>query len=485
MSDPHHPRQHPRPKSLRRQLLLWLALPLIGMMAVNVWLTYTSAVETADLITDRTLLASARVIAEAVNNNDGVLVAPIPPSALEMLGGQMLAGDTNDRVIYRVMGPHQQLLAGYADSLPLPPDKVTSEAAPLYFTSRFRDQPVRAVAIMQTVLPVAPWSPSTTSLTVTLFVGQTLHGHQALVTSLWLAALRGQGLLVLLACGLAAFGLQRSLGPLLRLGETVRRRPTATLTPLPLDGVQRELHPLVASLNASFDRVARQIEAQRRFVANAAHQLRTPLALLKLQTDEGLRAVQEAPARAVLSHINGAVDKLTHLTAQLLALARAEQGSDSLRMEPLALETVLRETLEQAAALAVVRGIDLGLETGPDLPVVRGHRGLLHEMFLNLVDNALRHTPKGGVVTARLLRVDDGVGFTLDDTGPGIPELERGLVFERFYRHLDNLSDGSGLGLAVVKEIVTCHRASITLSTSRNHADFPGLRVEVHFPPAG
>jgi two-component system sensor histidine kinase TctE len=457
-------------ESLRRQLLGWLVLPLAAVVAFNVWTTYRNASVTADLITDRTLLASARAIAERIRQSDGVLEAPIPPSALEMF-----ASDIPDRVVYRVTSPAGVLIAGDPDVI-LPPQSPPG-LAPLYFDSSFRGQAVRAVVIAQ---PVIGGGSSAGNALVA--VGQTLQGHDRLVTSLWFKALRDQVLLVIAAGILALFGLQRGLAPLIALRRQVVNRDPAVLTPLDTASVQSELRPLVDALNEAFARIQRQIETQRRFVANAAHQLRTPLALLKTQATVGLREPSAAAKDEALGAIDATVNGMSRLSNQLLSLARAEQGSASLRKEAVDLVAIARAAVESLLDLAAQRRIDLGFEA-PEGPLpVHGHATLLRELVVNLVHNALRYSPEGALVTAALQGGDAAIVLRVEDNGPGIPAAERERVFERFYRAPATGPDGTGLGLAIAREIVAAHDGDITLT---ERVPPPGLAVIVRLPASG
>ncbi|GLS17132.1 sensor histidine kinase [Labrys miyagiensis] len=455
-------------RSLRRELLGWLVLPLTAVVSYNVWNSYSDARETADLLTDRTLISSARSIAENIHESDGVIQAPIPPSALEMF-----ATDDRDHVIYRVNGPRGELVAGYPDTLP-PPETPTNFRH-IYFKGSYRGEAVRAVALAQPVV-----SATGKSGEALVIVGQTLRSHDRLVNNLWLRALRDEMLLVAVAGILALLGLRRGLTPLLRLRDEVRQRGPDTLEPLDTTDVQTELRPLVTALNEALAQVQRQVAAQRRFVANAAHQLRTPLALLKAQVGVGLRAPDAPAARESLTAAGATVEGMTRLSNQLLSLARAEQGSALLHREKVDFNALCRDAVEDLAIMAVERGIDLGFDGAPAPLQVNGHPTLLREMATNLVENALRYTPKGGTVTARV-RAAGGSTVTLrvEDDGPGIPADEREKVFERFYRRLGTGIEGTGLGLAVVKEIVSSHEGEIELA---DNAPPPGLLVKVTLP---
>jgi two-component system sensor histidine kinase TctE len=285
--------------------------------------------------------------------------------------------------------------------------------------------------------------------------------------------------LVVAAALLALFGLNRGLAPLLRLRNTVLERHPSELEPFDVGAVQVELQPLTAALNDAFERVRNLIATQRRFIANAAHQLRTPLALLKTQASVGLREKDLHSKNEALAGIDKAVDALTHLANQLLALARAEQGSRSILKSAVDFRAVVRGALEQLAQLALGRSIDLGLDCDDSVPPVWGHATLLYELVVNLVDNALRYTPRGGSVNVSLYCHRQEIVLRVEDSGPGIPLFERQRVFERFYRLLGTDVEGTGLGLAIVREIVAAHDGSIIIS---DRGQGPGLMVEARLP---
>lgn len=475
-------------RSLRLELLVWLTLPLAAVVAVNVWTTYRAALNMADLITDRMLLASATAIAEQTQVNNNVVEALIPPVALEMF-------DTGygDRVYYRVEAAGDgseagRLLAGYAD-LPAPPAEAASGERSgadfaairgIPYRGHYRGQELHLVAIDHAVIG------SPTVGAVRVMVGVTLLAHGETVQRLWLNALGQQVLLLAAAGALAIIGLARGLGPLMRLRDEVRNREPDQLEPFVADSVQNELRPLVAALNHHMERVKKQMAAQRRFIANAAHQLRTPLTVLNMQATYALRETDAQERATALSAIQGGTRRLAHLAGQLLTLSRASPGSRRPRHDPVDLGAVSRQVLESLSALAVERQIDLGLEEVV-APVVTGDETMLREMLVNLVDNALRYTPAGGSVTVALDQDGGTAILRVQDTGPGIPAAEREQVFERFYRRQENASpehptEGSGLGLAIVKEVVDAAGGSIALS---DPPEGSGLVVEVRLAVRG
>jgi len=241
--------------------------------------------------------------------------------------------------------------------------------------------------------------------------------------------------------------------------------------------VQTELRPLVGALNDHMERVQNQMAAQRRFVANAAHQLRTPLALLSTQASVAAREDDATRRDEALLALRDSTRQVTRLASQLLTLSRAEPGSRRPRHDRLDLSDAARKILADHAEEALGRDIDLGLEVDGPVSVV-GDATMLREMVVNLVDNALRYTPSGGTVTVTVSRRDAHAELLVRDSGPGIAEQERSQVFERFYRVMGTKAEGSGLGLAIVKEVVEGAGGSVSLGQSRDG----GLLVRVRLP---
>jgi two-component system sensor histidine kinase TctE len=459
-------------RSLRLQLLAWLLIPLAGIVIVNTWITYRNARTTAGIVTDRTLLASARSMAEQIQLSDGVMEAIVPPSALEMF-----ASEAGDRVYYRIDdtegGPAGRLIAGS-------PDLPQSPAPPGNFSPRYYDAPFRGVALRLVAIrqPVSGQPPRG----AVIVVGETTAARSQMVADLWIQGFLQQGLLVLVAGILAWFGLQRGLRPLLRLrDEVVDRRPD-DLRPFAGKGLQHELQPLVTALNQYMDRVKRWSAVQRRFIANAAHQLRTPLTLLSTQATYALRTASTAEKDEALQAIQANMQQMSHLAHQLLTLSQAEPGGRPPPTEPVDLVAAARKALESLVGQALERDMDLGFDARVGRAMVVGDPTMLQELVANLVDNALRYTPAGGIVTLGIDREGRDWCLSVQDSGPGIAVAEREHVFERFYRILGSSAEGSGLGLAIAKEIVEGARGRISL------ADAPGpgggLLVVVRLPAA-
>jgi two-component system, OmpR family, sensor histidine kinase TctE len=452
--------------SLQRTLLAFILLPLGLLLIANSLLTLNQSRTTAGLVTDHNLLASARVMAQGIHVVDGVTEAVISPSAIEML-----ASSEHDMVYYQLRAPNGAILAGQPD---LTSDKTqisSDEAA--YSDSIFRGQKIRIVQVRQQVVGQA--APGFATVTV----GQTLAARDKLIRNLWVTSLMQQGLLVIVAAFLAWIGLKRSLAPLNRLRTAMGERRTGALTPLEAPQAPVEVQPLVTSLNDYIARLSLLMETQRRFVANAAHQLRTPLTLLKTQATFGLREETTTGKDEALNGVTASLDHLTRLTNQLLVLARAEPGTNHGARVDIDLVPIVQKLMENFAPFALDRNIDLGIELGNAKVVVHGNPTLLRELMSNLIDNALRYSLTDGVVTVKLAALDMKVVFTVEDSGPGIPPGERDRVFERFYRVHGASSEGSGLGLAIVAEIVVSHEGGVAL---REPESGKGLIVEVTLP---
>ncbi|MGE5864730.1 MAG: ATP-binding protein [Rhizobacter sp.] len=293
------------------------------------------------------------------------------------------------------------------------------------------------------------------------------------------AALRSVLPLLFLAPVLALFGwwvVARSLAPLERVAAGVRQRDEHVLDPLPTSGLPDEVEPLVGALNALLVRLGESFDTQRAFVADAAHELRSPLTALTLQLRLLRRAPDEASREAALTALGAGIERSTRLVEQLLTLARSEPSAAAPPPAALDLAEVVRQALVDAVPYAVSRGSELELHADEPVPLT-GDRTALGVLARNLADNALRYSPPGAHVVVRVGRADGVPFLQVDDNGPGIPPDERSRVFDRFYRRESSDEGGSGLGLAIVDSIARRHHARVTLSDS----PLGGLRAMVRF----
>lgn len=460
-----------RAGSLRAGLLLRLATLLALLLLFSGWSAYWNGRAAADTAYDRTLLASARAIADGLVANDGQLRANVPYVALDTF-----AYDSAGRIYYQVLDTEGRLVSGY-EAMPGPGPEVRRTddypALARFYDGQFRDEGVRLVSLLQPV--------SELDLTgiAEIRVAETLGARERMARSLLLDTLWRVGLLAVAALVLVWLAVSAALRPLDKLSEAVELRQPDDLRPLPLVTVQRELKPLAAALNHFTERLRAQFERQAQFIADAAHELRTPLAALKARIELGRREQQPQRWQETLEEAEAHTDRVIHLANQLLSLARIESGAQSIAeggAQRLDLSQLARELGLAMAALAHKRGVALALEA--DEPVwIDGEPTLLSELLNNLLDNALAHTPSGGNVVLRVRQ--EGV-LEVEDDGPGIAPDEREKVFARFYR-VQQQGAGAGLGLAIVGEISRAHRATIEL----DRGESGGLLVKVRFPALG
>eukprot|EP01037_Dinobryon_pediforme_P014293 gene14293-14416_t len=367
---------------------------------------------TVGLVMDHNLLASARSMAQSIHVVNGVTEAEIPPSAIEML-----ASPQRDMVYYRLQLPDGLLLAGQSDLGA--DDRMAESDEPVFADITFRGMVLRSVRLRQWV----PLSPMPQFALV--IVGQTLGARDKMTNDLWLKGLFQQGALVVAAGLLVWFGLNRGLAPLNQLRAAMNERKIGTLTPLQAPDAPAEVQPLIGSINTYVARLNLLMETQRRFVANAAHQIRTPLTLLKTQATFGLREKTLAGKDEALAGLSASLDHLARLTNQLLILARAEPGINHGARANTDLIPIVQRLMEDFAITALDRSIDFGLELGQPCVEVYGNPTLLRELMANLIDNALRYTTEQSVVTVSLGAVGGEAKFIVQDSGLGIPVSER------------------------------------------------------------
>ena len=451
--------------SLRSQLLRWLLIPLLLLLAMNAVSVYHNAQGAADIAYDRSLLASTRALAERVSVQGGKVVADVPYVALDRF-----KTDTLGRIYYKVTGINGELVSGYAD-LPLVPDNVPrSEAYPAlvrFYHAHYNGELIRIAALLQPVYD------DTMRGIALIQVGETLDARRVLSNHILFDTLRWQAGMLLAVATLVWFAVRLVLRPVLQLKNEVETRALSDLSDVDATLVHKEMRPLVMAMNGSMARLQSLIASQRRFIADASHQLRTPLTVLKTQAELALRACERnqgdtAALKDIVQGISATVDSTVHLANRLLTLARIEHGADALQMTQLSLREIVHQVALEMALPAVNKQIDLSLEAEWET-MVWAQELLLHELVANLVDNALRYTPFGGVVMLRVMPAKGSTGARLqvEDSGSGIPEQERERVFAPFYRAsgtLERNPGGAGLGLAIVRDIAALHRATVALS---------------------
>lgn len=457
-----------RIRTLRSQLIAWLAAPLIVLWMISTTIDYDISKRFVNFAYDRALLEAALDIGRQVKVVNDRVYVDLPEFAV-----QMLRSRESGRLFYLVTSPSGEFITGEPD-LPGPDDDSLDRVR--YYDQAYRGLEIRAVAVR---VPVQPGSGRGA---VQVLVAERVTVRSEFARQILLRMIVPQALLILAAALAVWFGVGRGLGPLVNLRREIEQRSHLDLSPLTAEEAPREVEPLIRAMNDLLARLSAAIAAQQRFIADAAHQLRTPIAGLRTQTELALRQTAPEEQQATLNQLRAATEQMTRLVNQLLALARAEPGAEhGIAMEQLDLNTLVREVTAEWVPRALARNIDLGYDS-PGGPLrLSGNDFLLREMLNNLLDNAIRYTHPGGHVTARLTARNGNVTLSVEDNGPGVPAAERERVFERFYRVLGTGTEGCGLGLSIVREIAQKHGAKITLDAGRNGT---GTLIRIEFPKA-
>ncbi|WP_199541687.1 sensor histidine kinase [Paraburkholderia kururiensis] len=446
-----------RPRSLFGEILDWMLAPLLLLWPMSIAVTYLVAKSIANGPFDRALETDAYVLARQIHPVNGVAELTLPESTRDFL-----RADNIDSVFFQVLGTRGELVAGERD-MPLPHE----DDRPQPGIVEFRDDMLRGNDIRVAYTTVEfPQTPGAQPVLVQ--VAETLDKRRQLANDIIKGVILPQFVILPLAIVLVWFGLSRGLAPLHALQSNIRARRPDDLSPLEARRAPPEIEPLVTSFNDLLTRLEQNMELQKRFIADAAHQMKTPLAGLRTQAELALRQETPAEVHRSLQQIATSSEHAARLVTQLLALARAENRLSGQIFTAVDVGEVARNAVRDWVQAALVKQMDLGYE-GPDSAdpkiEVEGHPVMLREMLSNLIDNAMRYTPAGGRITVRV-RPDAAAGVVhleVEDTGPGIPLAERERVTERFYRILGREGDGSGLGLAIVKEIATMHGGTLTI----------------------
>ncbi|WP_151445471.1 sensor histidine kinase [Lacisediminimonas profundi] len=492
--DPADETEHPEPmqRSLFGEILDWMLVPLLLLWPVSIAVTFLVAKSIANHPFDRALDDRVTVLAQQVKESDGRVVAPLPTSTKDIL-----RADDVDNVFFQIVGPAGDHIDGDRD-MPPPPDEENRQPWAVQLrTDVMRNAEVRIAYTYLDLNHTPSHAPSGVTRAegrrmVLVQVGETLDKRVQLANQIIKGVILPEFLILPIALALVWFALSRGLSPLTELQQRIRARRADDLSPIESGHVPEEIAPLVGSLNELLDRLSQSIQLQKRFIADAAHQMKTPLAGMRMQSELALRQTSPDEIHRSLEQLSKSSETATRLVNQLLALARAEnQTPQATPFTAVELTAMARNVVQEWVQTALARRIDLGFEQPGREVMIDGNATMLRELLNNLVDNALRYTPAGGSVTIRV-RVDEDAGrafLEVEDTGPGIPPAERSHIFERFYRILGSQTEGSGLGLAIVREIAQQHEAEIDVyNNPRSHdPKCPGslfrLTLKLH-PPA-
>ena len=440
-----------RNPSLLAEILNWMLIPMVLLWFLTMGIQYLLALSIAHARYDGELSVAVNRLLHQTSVSHGRVVVKLP-AVVE----SVVRGDEESGLVYQVRAPGGEIVFG-SKLLHAPLPTPETDVQTVYF----RDETIAGrqmrVAYMFARLPGQENS-------ILVQVGESPEKRIALATAMIGGQLSIQFLLVPAALVLVWFGLAKGIVPLNELTMRVRGRKPQDLSPLdPLDAPE-EVRAFIYSINDLMARLDQSLQGQQRFVADAAHQLRTPIAGLKTQAELALRQRDRAGLELTMRQIATGADRASRLINQLLALARADSDAPP-SMERLELSALARETTQEWVSRAMEKNLDLGFEPAEMPCEIQGNGLLLRELLNNVIDNAVRYTNKGGAITVRVLAREQAL-LEIEDSGVGIEPAEQELVFERFYRVLGSGTEGTGLGLAIVKAIADAHRARVTLESN-------------------
>jgi two-component system sensor histidine kinase TctE len=467
-------------RSLFGEILDWMLTPLLLLWPISLALTWLVAQDIAGKPFDRALEFNVQALAKFVMVKNNQVQFNLTGPAREIL-----RADDTDLVYYQVRGARGEYLAGEHD-LPAPPDDEKAVDGEV----RLREDKINGedVRVAHTWIRVDVKSDNKAGGQVLVQVAETLEKRKTLATEIVKGTMVPQFVTLPLAVLLVWLALVRGIKPLAQLEKRIRARKPDDMSPLDDTAVPEEVAPLVSSINDLLSRLKVSLTTQKRFLADAAHQLKTPLAGLRMQADLAQRETNADELKKSLKHIGKSSIRATHTVNQLLALARAEATGRSLPKQSLDLVSIASEVMADSVPRALEKQIDMGYD-GPEpgglSTQLEGNPTLLKELVRNLLDNAIAYTPEKGQVTLRLMAdsLSGVLVLLVEDSGPGIPASERELVFQPFYRALGTNVDGSGLGLAIVVEIANQHEAEVSIEDAllSGHPESPGTRISVRF----
>ena len=439
--------------TLLSEILLWLLIILLMGWSIGVVMIYNVTGKFANEPYDVVLANNAEALGKLVGYNAGRITINLPRAARDIL-----VTDHQDKVYFQIVDLNDVLLVGDTE-IPWVPSTEQPVLDKVFLRDdEINDEEVRVAWLFKQVAPGTE--------PVLVQVAETRNKRNGMAARIVSSVIVPQFAIVPFAVLLIYFAVSRGVTPLHRLQDELRERRPSDLTPISLKNIPAEIRPLIEALNGTMVRLDESLYEQRRFVADAAHQLKTPLTGLRTQAELALRETSPERLQACVQHMLHAVERLADMTQKLLVLARAEaMNTQSALFEQVDLARLVPEVARERAGDAMQKKIELSFENFTHTSKVLGNERLLHELFANLIDNAIRYTPAKGSV-AILLQQDDGLVVTIDDSGIGIALEEREKVFDRFYRVLGTHTDGSGLGLSIVKEIAALHHVSISLHDS-------------------
>jgi two-component system, OmpR family, sensor histidine kinase TctE len=458
------------PSSLKYQLFGWLLGLLLPLIFISTLAGYFLTNHFINLTYDKALYRTALALADQVSLEELGVQVTLPQVAKDLL-----EFDEEDDIYFRIVGPTGDLIATHTD-LPLPKIYPKDDKF-LYYDTSLNAEKLRVVVY---ALPaIAGFAPNDNN-NVYVMVGETLKKRTLMANEIILSMLLPQLLIALLVSALLFFGIKRGLQPLDILKTELSQRNINDLSPVNSRKLPTELQPLLNAFNGLLARVSNTMDKQQRFISDAAHQLKTPLAGLKTQAELALREKNPTKVAHALNQINHASGNLSHLVNQLLSLTKAEpEGAASVVFDAVDLRLLAQEVTRDWVSAALQKNIDLGFESSIKTALIQGSAVLLRELMNNLIDNAIRYTPKGGKITVGIKQEDSTLIFYVQDNGIGISAENQSRIFERFYRVLGTKQEGCGLGLTIVQEIAVRHHATVNVVSE---GEGKGTLFQVRFP---
>jgi two-component system sensor histidine kinase TctE len=451
--------------SIRKQLLTLFMPVLFGLIIlsaiVSYWLVSTYSSESFD----KDLISSADSVVGRLRVKQGKIVVDLPPAAIAIL-----KHDASDKLYYRVIGSDGKRIIGDAD-LPAPSTTLKVDE-PEVKTARLRGKEIRVAEIQVDV-------DEPDGGTVIVQVAETTNVRTLFQQKLLLSIAIPQ--LLVLTVGLIAvwYGVTKILTPLRMLQAQIRSRSQSELSAVTSTDVPEEVLPLVDAINQLLSRLREDLKAHKRFIANAAHQLRTPLAGLKTYSSIGSEMSEAEDLKHIVKELDSGIDRASRMVGQMLALARTDAGDQTITQKTqLDLNFVVSDVTSELVERAVMKNLELVYESSQEPAVIIGEQTGLRNLVVNLIENALLYTPNGGKVKVQVIN-NGRVTLRVQDTGTGIAPEERNKVFERFYRIDGTAGSGSGLGLSIVREVANAHNAEVSIESPSGSS---GTIVTVEFP---
>ncbi|CAG7857806.1 two-component system, OmpR family, sensor histidine kinase TctE [biofilm metagenome] len=450
-------------KSLRLSILSNLIIPLILIITVETILSYFVTLHYVNKTYDRWLLDTARALAQEIKLGDGKVLVELPPAALEIV-----KWDDQDKTHFKIESSNLGFLTG-DNQIPEPSGQL-DVTNPVFSHSVIRNEPVRIVSMAL--------KKETSQDTFFVHVAETLNKRREMMLDILLADLLPQIALVTIISVYLLAVLKRVLKPLYVLADEIAKRSPRDLSPIEEAHVFEEVKTLTDTINDLLHRLAQAIAAQQRFIANAAHQLRTPLAGFVIQAERAAREQDIAMIRPALYQMQTSANRLSHTVNQLLVLAKSEPVDGTYEFKTFDLSDLVRTTCMDWAPKALQRHMELSFDNADRDLFILGDENLLRELLANLLDNAISYGRDAGNISVRLTASPHPV-LIMEDDGPGIPPSEKEKIFERFYRIQGSTGNGCGLGLAIVKEIAELHQIRLELNNCNAES---GTRIVLTFP---